>query len=58
MNFEFMEYVAKRCNAAVMKSKEIAKMEQEKEDENYIRAKSEEICYMQGFIDAISLLFE
>lgn len=57
MDKDFMEYVYKRCNTALMENDEYVELERSKDvDPEEIQAKAEELCYIKGFKDALSLL--
>jgi hypothetical protein len=57
MNKEFMEYVYKRCEVALVENVEYMKLESdESADQDKVQAKAEELCYLRGFQDAMTLL--
>lgn len=69
MNKDFMQYVYVRCDKALMESEEYVELQNKcleaVKDNNdklandisdHMEAKAEELCYLQGFNDAMQLM--
>lgn len=57
MNKDFKEYVFKRCEVALRENAKYMELEGNKQvDQDVVQAKAEELCYIKGFYDAMSLL--
>ena len=56
VNGDFMQYVYARTAKALQENEEYMSMEHNNADPNALQAKAEELCYMQGFNDAMQLV--
>lgn len=57
MDKDFMQYVYARIEKALTENKEYMELESNKEAEpEEIQARAEELCYIQGFNDAIKMI--
>lgn len=52
---DFENFVAARCETALLESEEYLKMEHEGSDQEQIQSLAETLCYQKGFNDAVKI---
>lgn len=57
MDKDFMQYVYTRCSKALMEDAEYMELEHsDNPNADILQAKAEELCYIQGFNDAMRIM--
>lgn len=56
MNTGLKQLIMERCSEAINKNEAMMKLESNCNDTEYIRACAEELCYLQGFRDAMEMM--